>query len=94
MLLREVDKMSDLRSQSTYSYPSPATNTTLPRTDISLREILDTYRDNNDLLKQILSAKVEEDRVPYFTFFFFFVIFFVIFFCEIIIKTRSFIFIN
>ncbi|CAI2184988.1 9519_t:CDS:2 [Funneliformis geosporum] len=53
--------MSELRNQSAFSYPSPATNT-LPRTDISLREILDTYRDNNDLLKQILNAKVEEDK--------------------------------
>ncbi|RIA98404.1 hypothetical protein C1645_750181 [Glomus cerebriforme] len=53
--------MSDLRNQAAYSYPSPATNA-LPRTDISLREILDMYRDNHDLLKQILSAKSEEDK--------------------------------
>ncbi|CAG8494424.1 13266_t:CDS:2 [Acaulospora colombiana] len=45
---------------SAFSYPSPATK--IPRTDISLREILDTYRDNNDLLKQILAAKAEEDK--------------------------------
>jgi hypothetical protein len=54
--------MSDLRNQAAYSYPSPATNT-LPKADISLREILDMYRDNHDLLKQILSAKSEEDKV-------------------------------
>ncbi|CAG8492794.1 36206_t:CDS:2 [Racocetra persica] len=53
--------MSEHRTQSVYSYPSPATNPS-PRTDISLREILDTYRDNNDLLKQILAAKAEEDK--------------------------------
>lgn len=54
--------MSDLRNQAAYSYPSPATNT-LPKNDISLREILDMYRDNHDLLKQILNAKSEEDKV-------------------------------
>ncbi|CAG8498280.1 4789_t:CDS:2, partial [Dentiscutata heterogama] len=53
--------MSDHRTQSVFSYPSPATNPP-PKTDISLREILDTYRDNNDLLKQILAAKAEEDK--------------------------------
>ncbi|CAB4382409.1 hypothetical protein RhiirA5_360629 [Rhizophagus irregularis] len=53
--------MSDLRNQAAYSYPSPATNT-LPKADISLREILDMYRDNHDLLKQILTAKSEEDK--------------------------------
>ncbi|RIB29236.1 hypothetical protein C2G38_2027910 [Gigaspora rosea] len=53
--------MSDHRTQSVFSYPSPSTNPP-PKTDISLREILDTYRDNNDLLKQILAAKAEEDK--------------------------------
>ncbi|CAG8609994.1 8610_t:CDS:2, partial [Dentiscutata erythropus] len=53
--------MSDHRTQSVFSYPSPATNPP-PKTDISLREILDTYRDNNDLLKQILATKAEEDK--------------------------------
>ncbi|CAG8727674.1 8454_t:CDS:2 [Gigaspora margarita] len=53
--------MSDHRTQSVFSYPSPSTNPP-PKTDISLREILDTYRDNNDLLKQILTAKAEEDK--------------------------------
>ncbi|KAG9301751.1 hypothetical protein G9A89_003298 [Geosiphon pyriformis] len=52
--------MSDLRNQSAFAYPSPASH--LPRTDLSLREILDTYRENNDLLKQILAAKAEEDK--------------------------------
>ncbi|CAG8616642.1 1088_t:CDS:2, partial [Ambispora leptoticha] len=50
--------MSDIR-QSAFAYPSPASH--LPRTDLSLREILDMYRDN-DLLKQILTAKTEEDK--------------------------------
>ncbi|CAG8475678.1 5699_t:CDS:2, partial [Scutellospora calospora] len=53
--------MSEHRTQSVFSYPSPATNPP-PKTDISLREILDTYRDNNDLLKQILATKAEEDK--------------------------------
>ena len=60
--------MSELRNQAAYSYPSPATNAS-PRTDISLREILDMYRDNHDLLKQILSAKSEEDKVKISVFF-------------------------
>ncbi|CAG8656548.1 12700_t:CDS:2, partial [Funneliformis caledonium] len=65
--------MSELRNQSAFSYPSPATNT-LPRTDISLREILDTYRDNNDLLKQILNAKVEEDKASILLFDYYFLL--------------------
>ena len=32
-------------------------------TDISLRQILDRYKDDPDLLKHILKAKVEEDKV-------------------------------
>ncbi|CAG8559219.1 8449_t:CDS:2 [Diversispora eburnea] len=52
--------MSELSRQSAFSYPSPATK--IPRSDISLREILENYRDDNDLLKQILAAKAEEDK--------------------------------
>ncbi|CAG8572001.1 10520_t:CDS:2, partial [Acaulospora morrowiae] len=57
--LKHITAMSDLRS-SAFSYPSPATK--IQKTDISLREILETYRDNNDLLRQILTAKAEEDK--------------------------------
>ncbi|CAG8478736.1 2499_t:CDS:2 [Paraglomus occultum] len=52
--------MSDSRSLSTYAYPSPASHRS--KNDLSLREILDTYRDNNDLLAQILATKAEEDK--------------------------------
>ncbi|RHZ70614.1 hypothetical protein Glove_269g24 [Diversispora epigaea] len=52
--------MSEISRQSAFSYPSPATK--IPRSDISLREILENYRDDNDLLKQILAAKAEEDK--------------------------------
>jgi len=53
--------MSELRNQqSAYSYPSPAQ--TITKADITLREILDTYREDNDLLKLILATKTEEDK--------------------------------
>ncbi|CAJ0646059.1 4398_t:CDS:2, partial [Entrophospora sp. SA101] len=45
---------------SVYSYPTLAQIIT--KTDITLREILDTYREDNDLLKLILVAKAQEDK--------------------------------
>ena len=59
-----MSNISELRNQqSVYSYPSPAQ--TITKTDITLREILDTYHEDSDLLKLILAAKTEEDKVNF-----------------------------
>ncbi|KAF7723702.1 hypothetical protein EC973_001743 [Apophysomyces ossiformis] len=45
-------------SAFTWPIPSPPPN----KQDISVKEILETYKDNPDLLKHVLLAKAEEDK--------------------------------
>jgi hypothetical protein len=49
-------------SSSAFQWPKPA-NTDNSMNDLSVKEILDRYHDDPELMKYILSAKSEEDKV-------------------------------
>lgn len=50
-------------ANSRQQHATNATTTANGDNDISLRHILDRYKDDPELLKHILKAKVEEDKV-------------------------------
>lgn len=56
---------SSRRPLSAFQWPVPhsPTSTHVPETEITLKQILDKYRDDPDLLRHILMAKAEEDKV-------------------------------
>lgn len=61
---RSLSPPSQSRPNSAFQWPvptSPATKEDEP--DITVKQILERYRDDPDLLRHILMAKAEEDKV-------------------------------
>lgn len=59
----EGREQQERRTPSAFQWPSPS-QTPLLYSDISIKDILDTYQHDVELLKVILLAKAEEDKVP------------------------------
>ncbi|CAO3658971.1 unnamed protein product [Umbelopsis ramanniana] len=57
----EGREQQDRRTSSAFQWPSPS-QTPLLYSDISIKDILDTYQHDVELLKVILLAKAEEDK--------------------------------
>ena len=58
----EPRKQQEPRASSAFQWPSPS-DTALLYSDISIKDILDAYQHDVELLKVILLAKAEEDKV-------------------------------
>lgn len=58
----ESREQKDRRDSSAFQWPSPS-QVALSYSDISIKDILDTYQHDVELLKVILLAKAEEDKV-------------------------------
>lgn len=61
---RSVSPPSPSRRKSAFQWPDPAPlKTKEEESDLTVKQILESYRDDPDLLRHILMAKAEEDKV-------------------------------